>query len=402
MNNMQTTVFAVNTGNSELIKQLVYAIYFVDEKIEDIQIKENELHIVHSNDVDKDNLQIQVQKLFERFASNEYAFKQVIYFENRVESPYRGPIVNELAERKIIRQLDPGVFIFREPFTTLVEFIDASVVRKIANKFEAKHEYYPVVIDGSTLNKTNHFTSFPEHIQFVTHLREDLSVIEAFSEAVKASSGWNPDTRVDLNASVTKPKYMINPATCYHCYEGLQDEQLEADGVIVTAVSKCHRYESKNHREFGRLLDFTMREVIFVGKPDFVKENRQKSIELLKQLMTEWELDCHLENANDPFFTSDFEIKASFQRQQEMKFEMRMTVPYLDKTISVASSNFHSNTFGNAFNIKAGKRAAVTGCLAFGLERFVFAFLAQYGLDQVKWPSRFLEEYKTWSKSSEA
>lgn len=399
---MKTTYVELESVNPDVVKQLIYSSYFIDEGISTIEAEGNALKIEHQENVDVHNLQEQVQKLYRRFSSHEYAFKQAIYFENRVKTPYGGAIVSEMVERKIIRELEPGVVIFREPFTTLVRFLDDSIVRKIASKFQAKHEYYPVVINGETLNKTNHFTSFPEHIQFVTHLREDLSVIESFSAAIKEAGGWNADTRVDMNEAAASPKYMINPATCYHCYEGMQDEQMDTDGTIVTAVSKCHRYESKNHREFGRLLDFTMREVIFVGKPDFVKENRSKSIEMLKQLVTDWELDCHLENANDPFFTSDYEVKASFQRQQEMKFELRMTIPYLDTTISVSSSNFHSNTFGNAFNIKAGKRPAVTGCLAFGLERFVLAFLAQYGLDEANWPAGFLKDYKEWAQRNGA
>ncbi|MFC5532410.1 aminoacyl--tRNA ligase-related protein [Cohnella yongneupensis] len=398
---MATTFVELKVDNSEVLKQLVYAAFFVDENIQDIQAGDNGLTIVHADGADAEKITEQVHKLHRRFSNHEYAFKQEIYFENRVDVPYRGPIIQEMADQKIIKQLDPGVYIFREPFTTLVRFLDDSIVRKIANKFGAKHEYYPVVINGSTLNKTNHFTSFPEHIQFVTHLREDLSVIEAFSQAIKEAGGWNQDTRVDMNASAATPQYMINPATCYHCYEGMQDETLETEGTIVTAVSKCHRYEGGNHRDFGRLLDFTMREVIFVGKPDFVKENRLKSIEMLKGLVSEWELDCHLENANDPFFTSDYEVKASFQRQQEMKFEMRMSIPYLNTTISVSSSNFHSNTFGNAFNIKAGKRPAVTGCLAFGLERFILAFLAQYGLDESKWPAKFTSDYNEWKQTNE-
>lgn len=397
---MAKTFVALQIGDAEVKKQLIYAAFFVDENIEDIIAEEGGLTIVHGAAVDTVNLTEQVHKLHRRFSNHEYAFKQEIYYENRVDVPYRGPIIQELAERKVIKQLDPGVYTFREPFTTLIQFLDDSIVRKIASKFGAKHEYYPAVINGATLNKTNHFTSFPEHIQFVTHLREDLSVIEAFSQAIKEAGGWNEGTRVDLNESAAKPQYMINPATCYHCYEGLQDETLEAEGTIVTAVSKCHRYEGGNHRDFGRLLDFTMREVIFVGKPDFVKENRLKSIEMLKDLVSEWELDCHLENANDPFFTSDYEVKASFQRQQEMKFEMRMTIPYLNTTISVSSSNFHSNTFGNAFNIKAGKRPAVTGCLAFGLERFILAFLSQYGLDESKWPAKFRSEYNEWKQAN--
>ncbi|MNC70863.1 Amino acid--[acyl-carrier-protein] ligase [compost metagenome] len=81
-----------------------------------------------------------------------------------------------------------------------------------------------------------------------------------------------------------------------------------------------------------------------------------------------------------------------------MKYELRLSVPYLDKSIAASSVNFHSNTFGNAFNIKFGKRSAVTGCVGFGIERWVFAFLAQYGLDETRWPAAFREQYADWQK----
>lgn len=396
------TIVPIHTDHPEVIKQVVYASYFAEETITHVEadLESKSLHITHSKNADPETITHRVLKLIDRFASQEFIFVQKTHFENEVNVPYRDNIIQECIDKKIIKQLEPGVYIFREPFTTLVQFLDAYIVRTIAGAFEAKHEYYPVIIHGSTLNKTSHFTSFPEHIQFVTHLREDLDVIEQFSQAVRDAGGWSERTEFSFDQSASQPGMMINPATCYHCYEGLQHEHLEGDGVIVTAVSKCHRYESKNHQDFGRLLDFTMREVIFVGKPDFVKNNRLKSIEMLQELVKRWEISCHFENANDPFFTSDFEVKASFQRQQEMKYELRARIPYLDTTISISSSNFHSNTFGKAFEITAGNRPAVTGCLAFGLERFILAFLAQYGLDEAAWPLNFLEDFHDWKKAN--
>lgn len=296
--------------------------------------------------------------------------------------------------------LEPGLFIFREPFSSLMRFMDYAFVSKIAKRFDVKEESYPAVIHCDTLNKTNHFTSFPEHIHFLTHLREDLDVIETFSQRIREMGGWKQEAELPLDVNMPKPRYTMNPSTCYHCYEGLQDEMLEGDGVVVTAIAKCHRFESKNHTDFGRLLDFSMREIIFVGKPDFVKENRLRSIEYLKELAIEWDVDSFMEIANDPFFTNDFQTKASFQRNQEMKYELRLRIPYLDKSIACSSVNFHSNTFGNAFNIKIGKRNAVTGCVGFGIERWVFAFLAQFGLDEWAWPAAFKADYDAWKQKS--
>ncbi|GAA4874528.1 hypothetical protein GCM10023310_62710 [Paenibacillus vulneris] len=381
--------------------QLKYAAAFIDEQIRDIRIDDNKIYITHDSAKGNEAIEAHVRRLITRFSQGDFGFKENILFEHKVDTPYEGDIISELVDRKIIKVLEPGLFIFREPFSSLMRFFDYSFVTKVANRFEGvKEESYPAVIHADTLNKTNHFTSFPEHIHFLTHLREDLEIIESFSQSIRDAGGWKQDAPLDLNQTMPKPKFTMNPSTCYHCYEGLQNETLEGDGLIVSAISKCHRFESRNHSDFGRLLDFSMREIIFVGKPEFVKENRLRSIEYIKELAVEWNVDSMLEIANDPFFTNDFQTKASFQRNQEMKYELRLTVPYVNKSIACSSINFHSNTFGTAFNIKMGKRNAVTGCVGFGIERWAFAFLAQYGLEESNWPAAFREQYHAWQQKS--
>jgi len=381
--------------------QVKYASAFVDETIRDIRLENGNLIVEHESPAGNAVIAERVERLVERFSKGDFGFKENILFENKVDTPYDGDIVAELVERKSIKVLEPGLFIFREPFSSLMRFLDYSFVTKIAKRFAGlQEESYPAVIHCETLNKTNHFTSFPEHIHFLTHLREDLDVIESFSQSIREAGGWSKDQPLALDRNMPKPNFTMNPSTCYHCYEGLQDELLEGEGIVVTAIAKCHRFESKNHSDFGRLLDFSMREIIFVGKPDFVKNNRLQSIEYLKELAVEWQVDSLLEIANDPFFTNDFQVKASFQRNQEMKYELRLTIPHINKSIACSSVNFHSNTFGNAFNIKVGKRSAVTGCVGFGIERWAFAFLAQYGLDEQQWPAAFREQYHAWQQKS--
>lgn len=379
--------------------QLKYAAAFVDESIEDIIIEGDKLRVVHRSPLGNEQIEARLNRLIDRFSQGEFGFKEQVLYDHAVTTPYRGNIMAELLAAKLIKQLEPGLFLFREPVSSLMRFLDYTFVSRIAKRFEGvKEEVYPAVIHATTLDKTNHFTSFPEHIHFLTHLREDLDVIEAFAQSIRETGGWDPQAPLDLNRSMPKPKFTMNPSTCYHCYEGLQDEQVEGEGIVVTAIAKCHRYESKNHADFGRMLDFSMREIIFVGKPDFVRQNRLKAIQYLQELVEDWQLDAYLEIANDPFFTNDFQVKASFQRNQEMKYELRLRIPYLDKSIACSSVNFHSNTFGQAFNIKAGKRPAVTGCVGFGIERWALSFLAQYGLDEAKWPAAFREQYAAWQQ----
>ena len=85
-----------------------------------------------------------------------------------------------------------------------------------------------------------------------------------------------------------------------------------------------------------------MREVVFIGQPRFVIEARAKGEELIIQWAKDWELGCLFETANDMFFTQDYSVKASFQRLQQAKKELRLQVPFEGQSLSVFSSNFHA------------------------------------------------------------
>jgi seryl-tRNA synthetase len=55
--------------------------------------------------------------------------------------------------------------------------------------------------------------------------------------------------------------------------------------------------------------------------------------------------------------------------------------------LAVGSYNYHQDFFGRHLNISLpGGSPIHTGCVAFGLERMAYAFLAQFGLDQKHWP----------------
>ena len=168
---------------------------------------------------------------------------------------------------------------------------------------------------------------------------------------------------------------------------------LEQPGRCITAVLGCHRFEGANQTTMSRLRAFSMRQVIWVGHPRYVLESRAKAEELIERQARRWGLHCRLETANDMFFTDDYAVKASFQRQQEAKKELQALIPQEDKWISVISSNFHSSTFGKAFDIKTGGRPAASACVGWGLERLVYAVVSQFGFESADWPTGLREDF---------
>ncbi|MCH9037646.1 MAG: hypothetical protein IH860_10085, partial [Chloroflexi bacterium] len=85
------------------------------------------------------------------------------------------------------------------------------------------------------------------------------------------------------NDRMSPVDFAMSPSCCYHCYEGMENWELEAPGRTITATLHCHRYEAGNLQSLSRLRAFTMREVVFVGHPKWVREQRDAGTELLIQ-----------------------------------------------------------------------------------------------------------------------
>lgn len=293
-----------------------------------------------------------------------------------------------------IQQIHPGLFIWREPVATLLRFLDDMVLQRFAKPFGAHEEIYPNCIPVDGLGKANHFSSFPEHLHFLAHLPNDLEVLDAFAENAKGVTEWKD---IELPGA-TRPKLVNNPSTCYHCYSARRGSTIE-ENTALTVVTKCHRFESANHKEYGRLLEFSMREVVFLGEPDYVRATRAETLERVEQLATDWKLYGELVASNDPFFTNDYKAKSAQQHRLAMKMEYRMLIPGKDKRLAMMSSNLHGPTFSKAFGITMGGRLINTGCLGFGLERLALAILAQHGYDPAGWPEGLREDYEAWCKN---
>ena len=383
-------------------KHMQYAAWFADERVDRVELRGGDLVVGFIDGADAAVIRGKLERLATRFSRvDDFEVREIFRTDRRTDpaSPATAVIepYDELVARGWVVPLGVGQVALRGLALDLLEFLDDRFVRRIGGPANARREYYPGVMATDRLNRTNHFSSFPEHVQFVTHLREDLDVLDQFAHELREAGGWTPAILGKLPRPMASPVIALNPAVCYHCYASVENSQLPGDGFVVTARSRCHRYESGNHRTLARLLDFTMREVIYVGRPDFVKQERERGIALVRALVEDWGLAAWLETANDPFFTNDFEVKAAFQRQNDMKYELRL--PLAQGSLAAASSNFHSTTFGKAFNITSRNRPACTGCTAFGLERWIYGVFSQCGIDPAAWPAGLRADFSAWQAS---
>lgn len=375
--------------DSDHLSQLEYSLSFAAEEIINYQVINNgaAIEISLAPDSSTEDVTRKVSELVERYRKREFGLPRAVEFQQRRELAEVDAFAG-LLERKWVTSVGQGHVILRGQAARVLGMIDAKVNRLSHEAFSAERELYPSTILCKTLDRIHHFTSFPEHIDFVGHLKGDLDILNDFSESCR-KSGW---TAAAHEGRMGEHDFAICPSCCYHCYEGMENWELELPGRCTTMAVNCHRYEGANHRTMSRLRAFTQRDVVWVGHPRFVIAGRAKAEELILQWARDWELTGTFETANDMFFTEDYAVKASFQRQQQAKKELRLLIPQEKQAISVFSSNFHAMTFGKAFNIRVGGRTASSGCVGWGYERWVYALFSQFGFDFTSWPESIREE----------
>lgn len=262
----------------------------------------------------------------------------------------------------------------------------------VAVAMGARPYRFPAMISPAYLEKVKYFDNFPHSLSFVTHLREDLDVIAKFSEEAHAHDGCVHSE----SDAFSKAQAMLSPTVCHHLYMALADSTVPDDGIIATAFGNCFRYESSNMASLERLWNFSMREIIFVGTGDFVQDGLDRAQVAMNKILDEMDLAYLIETANDPFFIGSYRDQAAYQSAFELKFEVRMALPYKNDTLAAGSYNRHRDFFGRTLDILlSGGSPAETGCVGFGCERLAFAFIAQHGPDLTHWPSEVRKHVET-------
>jgi seryl-tRNA synthetase len=313
--------------------------------------------------------------------------KELKRIERRDRGAYETNVYAELKRRGWVIELGRGQVGLAGPALLLAQAIDRACAKLGRDHFGASDAQYPALIPAEILARCGYFTSFPQAVSMVSHIIEDHDLIEEFRQA-NTGGGLT----IPRREAFPTPEACLSPAVCYHLYQSLEGATLDENGRCVTTVGKCFRYESKNIVGLDRLWDFTMREVIFVGTDSWVSGRRQRGIELVSDMIGEWDLDCVIEAANDPFFATVHTTKTWWQARGDLKFEMKIGVePGAEgeaRSIAAGSFNLHENFFGKTFTITASdSQPAFTGCLAWGIERWVLAGFTQHGWEPSRWPS---------------
>ncbi|HUQ99142.1 MAG TPA: hypothetical protein VM166_06780 [Gemmatimonadaceae bacterium] len=228
--------------------------------------------------------------------------------------------------------------------------------------------------------------------------RELGAVEEVFADTISAESldragflSAFPEKVVQVNGDTN---FVMPPAVCYHHYPHLAHHLVDASGTMITACGRCYRNERDEAHPVERLRAFTMREIIAVGSDSFVESMRRELMDRVTKWIVELELDGFIETASDPFFTNEGRGRRLMQQLQPLKYELQLQVSGDGRTMAAASFNHHRDHFTRAFSIRLENGdTANSGCVAFGWERWIIAFVAQHGADEENWPETVRGRY---------
>jgi seryl-tRNA synthetase len=210
-----------------------------------------------------------------------------------------------------------------------------------------------------------------EELQFPTVIAEEIldrsEYFQSFPECASA-----------VNGPKRKGRYFLSPAVCYHCYKLLMNSALVGD-TLITCRGRCFRGDATDD---SHLWEFTMREIVFLGDEGFVRAQCDAWKERIARWGAQLGLKVNLVPAKDPFFGGATRGKKLLQQIKELKYEL-MAPGLCGTAVPVASFNLHERFFTSRFDIRlTGEQPAYSGCVAFGIERWCVALIAQHGVNE--------------------
>jgi hypothetical protein len=227
---------------------------------------------------------------------------------------------------------------------------------------------YPPLLAVEDLLPLDYFANFPHLTSVVSGLR---------AEAVTPGSFDGAQLGHSTSGYLSDPAHVLPSAACYGAYLDLAGAILSAPALIST-VATCFRREQR-YTGLRRLFGFTMREIICVGSREDVLTFLATFKIRITDFLRELKLPFEVIPATDPFFDPNG-ARSIMQKLFPVKEEF-----VYDGGLAIASVNFHRNFFGERCDIRlANDSFAFTGCVAFGLERWLAALDEHFAGDMLR------------------
>lgn len=262
------------------------------------------------------------------------------------------------------RWMPDGQSVLGGDLLKLYQSIDG-IFLKWASEWNAEEFLFPAFIPAKELARIDYFRSFPHLLTFPVTLDATETNLQDFVREPITDDAI-------LLTSTEKVREVLTPAACYHFYIRFAGETLEQP-LYLTTCAICFRRES-SYTPLQRQWCFRMRELVCIGTPDEVKSFLSQVQSNVKSYLSILQLPIAWIEATDPFFDPSRNPRYLSQRLDPVKTEI-----VFEDRLAIGSINHHRNFFGDAFRISRAGKDAFSGCVAFGIERWIFALLEHFG-----------------------
>ncbi|MER5733816.1 aminoacyl--tRNA ligase-related protein [Streptomyces sp. NPDC002138] len=253
----------------------------------------------------------------------------------------------------------PGLITLDPVHTALLRALD-DLLTGLAARLSAPEVTGPPLLAAEGLARLDYFRNFP-HLgvsagRFAPEAFDGLAAGEAPGELGLRPTG-----------------HLLPSATCYGLLLSLEGRDVGEDGLRLSATGRCFRNET-HYDGLRRLWGFHMREVLYLGTKQGAVEHLEQGAEFVQELAGRLGLELTRAVADDPFYDKGGS-RARLMALDPVKHEFNAP----DGT-AIASVNRHRNFFGERLDIRAGSHGpAYSGCVAFGVERWVHAMILTHG-----------------------
>lgn len=323
-----------------------------------------------------------IRSMTRRFVFISKNVNKDLVFHNDVAVRYEEDPQPELERVGDVIPIEPGFYSLQGDFLRVFHAINRSV-RRMAADVDAVEQEHPAVWPVRLFKMIDYFHEFPHQMILCAAVKDDYA---SRAEFAKRFGKDQPFESVPMDSLMGDSTYGLQPAVCDCTYYSLENVAAHED-TYYTTYNKVFRNERSATNRLDRLTNFSVRDIMFVGREEFVLEARQKLIEVLSRFLVSLELSAKIETANDPFFANDSAMKSVFQNAHRLKYELLARIPHLGREIAVGSINLHTDFFGKAFTIRLRDgRTAFSGCIGVGMERITYALFCQHGPVLRQWP----------------
>ena len=158
-------------------------------------------------------------------------------------------------------------------------YIDDYFKNIAVEHFNAREVYIPSLISEQVLKKINYISSFPQQLTIASYIDKTCSL---------------------NNERIRNSNLYFTPSACLHIYPMLENKTINE--CTFTTRAQVYRHESENFDGSTRLWNFTVREIVFVGKEDFVKSSLKNFESYVLELIKKFDLEIKVIPATDHFY----------------------------------------------------------------------------------------------------